>query len=259
MDNEVLDSLQKLFQAQQSPQGQKPFLILHQDQKVENIESTLLRPVRKTGNPQFVRTESFTTYANEHKTDSTRIYVTGPQQFIAVLDHHGENPDWGQHRATLNLKLSPEWLLWTGSDKKKFGQREFGTLIEDNLYDIVEPASAELLEMVRQFEATSTVEFKSAERDDRGNFSISYVQTIVSRAGQKGQVELPRSFTLRIPAFEDEEPMPLLAKLRFDIGGGKLALWYELQKVQRILQDHTEAVIDSIIDKTQITPFYGTP
>lgn len=259
MDNEVLLSLQKLFQAQQSPQGQKPFLILHQDQKVEDIESTLNHPVRKIGNPEFVRSQSFVTYINEHKTDSSRIYAVSNTSFIAVLDHHGKDPAWGQHRATLNLRLSSEWLLWNGSDKKKFGQREFGTLIEDNLVDVVAPVSAELLEMVRQFEATSTVEFKSAERDDRGNIALSYVQTIVSRAGQKGQVELPKSFTLRIPAFEGEDPMPLVAKLRFDIGGGKLVLWYELQRVQKILQDHTDLMIDSLSEKTEIEPFYGTP
>lgn len=236
----------------------KPFVILRHDQKVEDLERLLLFPSRKTGNPTFTRAESFCRYATEHKDDGSRIYLNGTA-FIAVLDHHAKDPRWGQHRATYAAKLSSQWLLWTGQDKKKVNQKDFGLLIEDNLKDITAPVSAELLEMVRQFEATSTVEFRSAERGDNGNFALSYVQTTQSRVGQKGEVELPKGFTLTIPVFEGGASGDVQARLRFDIGGGKLVLWYELQHVAEIIESLTKALVDEITKSTGIAPFYGTP
>lgn len=236
----------------------KPYLILNDGQSVEEMEKILLVPSRKRGNPIFSRADSFTRYVNEHKTDATRIYTIGTT-FIAVLDHHGKEPGWAEHKATFNMKLTNQWLLWTGQDKKRLNQKDFGTLIEDNLRDITAPVSAELLEMVRQFEATSTVEFKSFERGDNGNFGLSYIQTVQSRAGQKGTVELPKGFTLTIPAFEGSDPREIQSKLRFDISSGKLMLWFELQHVQEVLELHTIAAVDEITKETGIEPFYGQP
>lgn len=236
----------------------KPYLILDSDQAVKDVEFLLQFPTRKTGNPSFTRSESFCRYVTEHKDDGSRIYLNGTT-FIAVLDHHRDHARWGQHRATYTTKLSPQWQLWTGQDKKKLNQKDFGLLIEDNLKDITAPVSAELLEMVRQFEATSTVEYRSAERGDNGNFSLSYVQTTQSRVGQKGDLELPRGFTLTIPAFEGGVAGDVPAKLRFDIGGGKLVLWYELQHFAEVVESLTKALVDEITKATGITPFYGTP
>lgn len=250
--------LERNASARVTEEGARPYLILNTNQQVKDVEFLLPTPTRKTGNPAFTRSESFCRYVTEHKDDGSRIYLNGTT-FIAVLDHHQDNARWGQHRATYTTKFSPQWLLWTSQNTKKLNQKDFGLLIEDNLKDITAPVSAELLEMVRHFEATRTVEFQSYKRGENGNFSLSYVQTTQSRVGQKGDMELPLGFTLSIPAFEGGISADLQARLRFDISDGHLVLWYELQHVAEIIESLTKALVDEITKSTGISPFYGTP
>lgn len=265
--NEIKDhdikSMADLIENQQLPRepdgGGMPFVLLREDQRVEDVEKLSLFPSRKKGTASFTRSESFNRFVNAYKDEDSRIYASG-RSVVAILNHFSaKSPDWGDFRAAYNFPESAQWALWSGSNGKKFNQKQFGQLIEDNLADIVSPTSADLLDMVRQFEATSSVEYKSFDRGDNGNFSVSFVQTTQSKAGQKGQVELPRSFTLHIPAFDGGEAHPLVAKLRFDISGGQLCLWYELQQVQAAIDRHIESVLADIESSTGIKPFYGTP
>jgi len=235
-----------------------PYLVLRLDQKIEDVERLLPFPVRRKGTTSLTRCESFIRFVKEHAEESSRIYVAG-RTLVAVLNHSDKGQaDWGDHRAVYAMSESPQWKLWTASNGKKFNQKDFGQLIEDNLEDIVNPPSTHLLEMVRQFEATSSVEYKSFDRGDNGNFSVQFVQTTQSKVGQKGEVELPRSFTLNIPAFEGGSKDAIMAKLRFSIDGGKLVLWYELQRVQQVIDRHIEAVLALVETETEIKPFYGS-
>lgn len=238
----------------------RPYVIRRDNQIVESVEHLLSHPTRKMANPSFRRSESFIRYVNEQKLPETRIYCQ-ERALIAVFNHHQVDgaAGWGDHRATYTMTESAEWKLWTSKNGQRFIQKDFGQFIEDNLQDVADPPSADLVEMVRQFEATSTVEYKSFDRGTDGNFSVSYVQTTQNKAGQKGQVELPRQITIAIPAFEGGQREPILAKLRFDIGGGRLTLWYELQRIQQVLDRHIAAVVASVATETEIEPFYGTP
>ena len=103
MDNLQTDipALESLIQRAQlgcSPPGGSPYVVVTTNQRVENIEHLMAKPVRKRGQPQFTRSESFVAYINQQKTAESRLYVPGPCTFVSVLDHHGETPDWGQHR-----------------------------------------------------------------------------------------------------------------------------------------------------------------
>lgn len=238
-----------------------PYLVLRQDQRVHDIEKLMPYPARKRGIFCFTRAESFCRYVNEQKIPATRIFATDGK-FIAVLDFHeqaDDGPSWMEHRAVYTPALSQEWLLWTGNDKKQMSQREFSQFLEDNLDHIDRNTTTDLVEMVRHFEANSSVEFRSSELAENGNYSLSFVQTTQTKAGQKGAVELPRGFTLIIPAYEGGSPLPLQARLRFSINEGKLRLWYELHRAKQVLQQHTEDTVQFIATQTEIPPFYGTP
>jgi uncharacterized protein YfdQ (DUF2303 family) len=237
--------------------GCKPYLLIDHSQKVEIVENLLARPIRKLGHPVFCRAESFSRYVNEHKTDSSRIYLTGTTSMVAVLDHHGEEAAWGQHRATYNMKHSLEWQTWVVKSGQKMGQKEFCEFIEDNAKDIV--GRTDMVELIRTLQVNANVDYKSFERGDNGNCSLMFVKTVASRAGEKGEVELPPVFTILIPAFEGSETSAIDAKLRFDLSDAKLKLWYELKDLQRILNAHTDAAVASVAQATGINIFYGTP
>lgn len=255
-----LQSLVRIVEAAQSPNqplGGKPYLILEKDQRAEDIEKMLLVPTRKRGNPCFCRCESFIRYVNEHKDSGSRIYVLSNTQVVAVLDHNAEGPRWGEHKATYQLKAALEWQTWTAKDKQQMTQKQFCEFIEDNARDI--EGRTNMVELVRTLQVNATVDYKSYDRGDNGNTALQFVRTTKTQAGERGEVELPQTFTIHIPAFEGGEAMAMNVKLRFDLTDSKLKLWFELQRVQQILNDHTAAVVESIGKETGIEPFFGTP
>jgi uncharacterized protein YfdQ (DUF2303 family) len=260
--DDTVQSISLLLEGNQTPatagDGGKPFVIVSQTQRVEPVDRLLARPTRKTATPTFFRCESFTRYVTEHKTDQSRIYVTAATILVAVIDHNGTHEaDWAEHRATYQMKHSLEWLAWTGKDKAKMTQKDFCEFIEDNSLNIV--GRTDMVELIRTLQVNSNVDYKSFERGDNGNSALTYIRTVQSKAGERGEVELPPTFQISIPAFEGGVPATIVAKLRFDIGEGKLKLWYELQQLPRILQEHTDAVVAAVEQATAIKPFYGQP
>lgn len=262
-DIEALTKLIELNQAENRiGEDGKPYIILRADQKVEDAERFMRHPARKVGKPQFVRSASFCDYVNQQKTADSRLYIPTQTQFICVLDHHvseKDSADWGQHRAQLDLKLTPEWQVWAGRDKGCFGQREFAQFIEDNSDDVATPAGAELLDLVRTLKATCNAQYNGTVEDKPGSFSASYVQTTRAQAGIKGDLDLPTEFTLSIAPYEGGNKILIVARLRFEISNEKLRLHYELVKIQKFL-DRALADISAGIEKaTGLTAWYGTP
>lgn len=270
MENDI-QALTKLIELNQSEnrigEDGKPYIILRTDQKVEDAERFMRHPARKIGKPQFVRSASFCEYANQQKTADSRLYIPTQTQFICVLDHHvatdgdvlRNHADWGQHRAQLDLKLTPEWQVWAARDKGSFGQREFAQFIEDNSDDVATPAGAELLDLVRTLKATCNAQYNGTVEDKPGTFSASYVQATRAQAGVKGDLDLPTEFALSIAPYEGGNKILIVARLRFEINNEKLLLRYELVKIQKFL-DRALADISAGIEKaTGLTAWYGTP
>lgn len=262
MNGSVVNDLAVLTSAQQDgiEIGESKVLILGTDQRVEDITRFGDKPARKTGNPIFTRCDSFTRYVNDHKMGASRIYVLSNCAVVAVINHHAaEAADFGDHRAQYNLKHSLEWEAWKGKDRAKVNQKAFCEFIEDNAKDISD--RTDMLELVRNFQANSTVAYKGYEQGDNGNVALTFSKVTQASGGANGSIELPQTFTISIPAFEGGVLMPIFAKLRFEIDDNnkKLSLWYELQQVQRILNEHTAAVVTQIKKDTGIDPFYGNP
>lgn len=258
-DTEIAD-LVRILQTTQAPvtieEGARPLIVLNG--QAVSVEQFLSAPVRKTGEPKFGRCESFTRYVNEHKTDDSRIYVLSNTSILAVLDHHGATAAWGQHRAYYNTTASLEWKAWTEKNKSWMTQKDFCEFIEDNGKDI--SSRADMLELVRTLQVNSTVDYNGWEAESDGRTALQYTKTVKARAGEKGAVELPPVFTITIAAFDGGDILPIDAKLRFEIGDDrKLRLKYELQQVQRILNEHTARVVATVAKDTGIEPFFGTP
>lgn len=268
MPNENLplsQDIERLVIAAQTPRNIEghPFIVLQQGQQAEDLARFLSVPPRKKGAPTFHRAESFVRYVNEHKTAATRIYVPNNLTLIAVIDHHGAGADndagWAEHRATHQMQHSLEWTTWTKNDKTKLAQKDFCEFVEDNAKDFFN--RTDMLELVRTLQVNSNVAFNTWEKGDNGNVALSFTKTVQARAGEKGEVELPPTFQICISCFIGGGTLPITAKLRFEISESdkKLKLWYELQKVQQMLIEHTKQVVAQVSKATGIDPFFGTP
>jgi uncharacterized protein YfdQ (DUF2303 family) len=241
-------------------EGAQPFVIIQKDSKVGLLEDTLIRPSRKKGSPNFIKSESFCAYVNQQKTPNSRLYVTCPTNIVAVLNHHGQGgPGWADHRAQFTLTQTPEWTTWKNSNGKAMDQRTFAQFIDDNSEDIAGQSDASLLELIRTIKASQQLEI-TGEIDEKNDVAgSSFKLAARTKAGAKDDVELPGEFALSIAPYEGGEKIAVRARLRIEIRAPKFLLNYDLVKIQKIEREALEGIVKTVANAVEMEPWFGTP
>jgi uncharacterized protein YfdQ (DUF2303 family) len=217
------------------------------------------RSVRGTYKPATV--ESFSNYVKRHQdVDHTTIWVHPTIGHVeAVLnDSANDDPNWGDHRAVLDLIVTDEWKFWTGRDGQLTGQEEFAEHVEDGVRQIVEPEAATMLEIAQSIHATTNASFRSATRLADGEIQVAYDEEIQASAGHKGELSIPREFILAIAPFVGEEPYRLTARLRYRVGGGNLRIGYKLDQPDEVVRDALKRIADGLAEEF-VRVYMGTP
>lgn len=235
-----------------------PLAIVPEGYRVSDLEDFLQSPSRGRGTTTLRDTASFIAFVKETIGDETpfgiRIYGTlDKPQFVAVFNDNG----WRDWRAVYSCPLSKEWQTWLGHDGRQMSQTDFARFIEDNLPDVANPPAAEMLEISRTLEAKKKVNFASGIRLANGQNELTYEEEISGTAG-KGKFQVPETFLLGIPVLEGGIRYGVEARLRYRIGdAGKLAMWYDLTRPHKILEDAVKAVWAEIEKGTELPIFNG--
>lgn len=223
------------------------------------------QPHRKKATVAVLDAASFIEYYQKFSDDFSRVFADETRSLVlAVLDYHGAGPEgaprWGQHRITLTLRKSPEWLTWTAHNgqAKKMTQAEFAEFVEDNSPDFRDPKAATMLEMARTLEAKSEVEFSSALRASNGNVQLTYNEQIKGVFGV-GKVEIPEQFTIGVPVYVGSPRVDLTARLRYRLATGKLSIWYDLLRADEVERNAFTAQRNQIAETLAVTIINGTP
>lgn len=233
------------------------------DQKIIDLEKHLPAPKRVHGSVQLQTVDDLVRYVQRHDDPMlTTLWLDIEQHVVvAVLnDHADDDPGWGDHRASLKLKLTDEWQHWLAQDGKLLTQQAFAEHVDDGLKEIVTPDPALMLEIAQSIQGATNVEFQSASRLDNGAIGVKWVEQTTARAGQRGDIEIPERFELAISPFLGEEPYKVGARLRYRITSGSLTLGYKLDRPSDIVRD----AIDQIAQRLHKTftddrVFIGTP
>lgn len=214
-------------------------------QSVVSLEDIISKhratPLRKKANVSLRDVDSFCQYWALYHNENSRVF--GDQdlkalRFTVVLDYHGvgEQPAaWREHTATYTLTKSVEWETWLGSNGKKMNQADFATFIEDNAVDIIDPPSADMVQVARELDANTSVQFSSGTRLNNGQQQLKYVTETKATVG-KSTMEVPERFTLRLVAFVGMPPVDVVARLRYRINDGTLSLWYDLLRPHKVAE-----------------------
>jgi uncharacterized protein YfdQ (DUF2303 family) len=168
-------------------------------------------------------------------------------------------PGWGDHRAVLALRHTPEWLHWQELDRKLAAQDDFALHLERGLAEIVEPDAATMLETVQRFEATATANFRQAIRLQSGERKFVYEETVQARAGQRGDLTVPETFELGVAPFEGSPKYKVTARFRFRLREGTLQLGYELDRPDDVIAAAFDDVLKGIESETSLAAYRGTP
>lgn len=220
------------------------------------------RPERIKASVEVLDPASFCSYYTLFFDPNSRVFAYEPEQSVlAVLDYHasGEgSPRWGQHRAKLTMRQSEEWRIWTGSNNKQFAQQQFAEFLEQNSIDITDPAPASIMEVARDLQATTQVEFGAGIRMQDGQMRFRYTETTKASVGS-GQLAVPEQFTLSIPVFIGGEQVSMHALLRFRVKEGKLVIWYTLVRPEEVMRQAFLAARAEIAETLKIDIINGKP
>ena len=147
--------------------------------------------------------------------------------------------------------------IWSSLNEKPVPQTEFAEFIEDNRSDIIDPVSAVMLEIARDLQAHSEVNFASKVNLRNGAAVLSYDEQIKASV-TTGQIEVPETFKIGIPVFFGEHPVEISARLRFRITDGKLKFQYKLYRPAEIIAQAFEFARCDIEKATTLEVLLGT-
>lgn len=230
------------------------------ERKVIDAEQHLASPRRKTGTVLFYEDRSFSRYLNKHKiVNRTEAYADVDKRRVVALvnGHGGDVPGWGDHRANLELRFTPDWKFWSSLNGTLNAQLVFAEHIEDGIDQIIDPPGAQMLELAQSFNASRSVSFRSAQRLSNGETKFNYTETINASAGSSGEITIPQEFTLALAVFEGTDPYRMTARLRYRLTEGTLSIGYQLVRPEDTIRAAFNDVLDRIEGDTELTMFHA--
>ncbi len=274
-DKETMDAIVQLGRATGTPQiiehGNIPFAVIPIDAKVESLEKYVFNehsstPERIKAAVKVLDPKSFVEYYKQFADADSRVFASEPEiKVVSILDYHrpfgasgASSARWGQHSVTLILRQSDQWKLWTGSNNKQFAQMAFAEFLEQNSIDIVKPQPADMMEIARDLQATTEVDFGSGVRTQDGQVRFKYTETTKATVGG-GQVVVPEQFVIRLPVFIGGAAVELQALLRYRVRENKLVIWYTLVRPEEVMRAAFLGARDEIAGELAVVIINGTP
>jgi uncharacterized protein YfdQ (DUF2303 family) len=212
--------------------------------------------------------DSLCDYLDRFKTDDTVLFADiDKDTIVGVIDYHKAQKGLAdgtkqaaflKHTATLVLPKSEEWRIWTEADAKGLmEQLAFARFLEENGGDVVAPAGADLLEICRDLQAKRSVNFTKAVRTNSDNESFEY--TDKTDLSDKGGIEVPTRFELKLPVYFGEQTTQLFAYLRWaiDTEKGGLKIGVKLSRAEYVRQAWFKQIVTEVGSRTGCTVIYG--
>jgi uncharacterized protein YfdQ (DUF2303 family) len=218
-------------------------------------------PPRKAGTTTVRDARSWTAYFNKHSNQASEVYSDSERLTVtAVLNaHSAKEPSWGDHRLLLQLRTTDAWKQWTQNDGQLLDQEAFAEFLEDHLAELLEPSSADMLEIAQSLQANTKVDFQSGIRLGNGQRQFQFVETTTTKAGQKGQLTVPETFVIGLIPFEGSEGYRLTARLRYRITDRGLRMGYRLERPADVLRTAFGDVVNAIDGDIEQPILNGTP
>lgn len=264
--NQLVTLAQTIGKPVDHPGLTAPIALLPEGVDLKDLEHHLPAPVRIRQAVKVLDAKTFIDYVNRFANAASAVFCNGPEgrTFTAVLDYHQpDQPSWSSHKATYQCPTTVEWSNWRQGDRKKLSQAEFAEFIEENIKDIVQPegnhaapTAADMLEISRTLEAKKNISFRQGVRLDNGQVQLTYNEQIDGRAGETGQLNIPEQFFIGIRPFLGGEGFCITARFRYRIQEGRLVMWFELVRPDKVLEEAYNAVRKQIADAIGEVPLY---
>lgn len=168
----------------------------------------------------------------------------------AVIDFsEGGSPSRDEHVVSFVPELHPDWQAWALVSGKRLDQVDFAEFVEERIDTIVEPAGADLLELVQDLRGHRNVEFQSSKRLSDGQTQLKYVEKLETKgAPGSGLVTVPPDLAIQTPVFRDGDPQRIEAFLRFRISDqGQLTFTVKIKAQDDVVPEAFDVLVQDII------------
>lgn len=273
IDVEVIQEISKLAIAGMGPKmvagGNVPMVLVPEGYTAQAMpelvyndrEAHEVQPKRIKGTVSVLDPESFVKYFADFRSDDSRVFAFEPEsKVIGVLDYHTADssvPHWCQHRVALALRHSEQWKAWIGANNKHFTQVEFSEFLEQNAFSIITPSPGAIMDVARDLQATTEVEFAGGVRAN-GQMNFRYSEATKTSVGAS-QLSVPERFTIQLPCYIGGFMVPIEALLRFRVKEGKLQIWFTLVRPEEAARQAFLGSRDEIAKALEIVIINGTP
>ncbi|AMS02449.1 hypothetical protein SEA_ZIRINKA_50 [Gordonia phage Zirinka] len=210
---------------------------------VTDVPSFLAELVRYSIDPQFS-----TLWGDETKGRVEAIYN----------DHANDGAGLRDNRLRLELRADQDWTAWHQLSGQYLRQEEFGDRVEELLHTVVEPAQADLMEVIDSIRATSKGSFESKISRADGGQQLEYKEDVSTTAGKSGQLEVPKTVTLAIRPWEGLDTYKVEGWFRLRVQNGQLSLAIKLKPTRSILRAAWADVITQIEQHLDGKPVLAT-
>ncbi|MGW2720807.1 DUF2303 family protein [Streptomyces sp. NPDC001492] len=267
-DSSSVVAISTLAQQALAPKDVEPgniYLVATADGRVQTVDLTgpeyTGQLARKVGTTVVRDAASFLTYYAKHHDDASEVYSDVEKlTVVAVLDaHSADEPGFGGHRLSLQLRRTKAWEEWTKLDGNLVSQDDFANFLEDHLPNLVEPDAATMLEIAQSIKATTKADFQSSSRLQSGERKFSFVEDTKASAGSKGDIAIPETFKIAVQPFEGADPYSMTARFKYRLGGGQLALGFKLEQPEERAKAAFTDVLQQIAEGIDTPILNGTP
>ncbi|KAB1658991.1 DUF2303 family protein [Pseudoclavibacter sp. CFCC 11306] len=243
---------------------------------IEHTNPEPLRRDRRTGARQIENLDSLIAFVEKHANSTgSEIFASKLDTKITAIIDGAEGNDFlasedrfgaETFRGILDLRATQAWTDWTNISGSLLDQQEFAEFIEDHVDDIVAPAAGDVLEIAQSLQATNDVEFSSSNRLDSGETRVGYSETIKAKAGQRGELVIPRELTLALQPFEGVTELKgkvtkvaVTARFRYRLRDGQLRLGVKLIGTDRVLDQLWGQIVEELKARVTAPVFVGRP
>lgn len=199
--------------------------------QLQELKHLRERPQRIDTTVKVTSATAFIDYWQRFQTPASMAFVdTDKAKIVGILDYHAADgiPAFREHRITYEIPKTPEWDKWAAANGKAMEQEEFAKFIEDMAPEIVEPTSAQMLEIASTLAIQKNASFSRAIRLDNGQVQFTYTEDLQGRAGAQGHLNIPEKIRLGVQLFRGEARDEIVARFRYRLHGGNVKMWVDM-------------------------------
>lgn len=238
-----------------------PHILVPAGADVKSAEKLLPAPTRIKASPEFHSIDGFVDYTGEFKQGGSRVFVDRwGLRFFTVFDSHAPGaPAWGDHCASLTLRLAPEWKRVVGIDGVRMTPEELAEWLEENLAYVHGPlAGTKLLDMVQNLKVDLKGELSVQSTTQSGlrHLSIRDDHVLNGKSGDKS-MSFPEKIELRLRIYENCDAYAVNAFLRYRIGKEGIVFWFKVVDIPGTEEEAFDVCVDDVRNRTGLTTLHG--